>query len=296
MEEGYRRKTGADFGVERMDGSKVGLRELANVLQAAPFLATSRLVIVEGAAAQKPDGAALETMIDGVPDTTVAIFVDREVDKRTAYFKVLSARARTVEFAPVTGPKLLAWVQKEAARLGGSIDRGAAAELVARAGEDQWTLAGEVAKLVSFDPQVTKETIEELVVPRLSASIFDLVDAMVAGQAGESLSRYAELLALRTNELYILTMVQWQLRNLLLAKAAGPMAQADLAKAASLSPFVSGKAQAKVRSLDEKTIQRAFLAAVECERRIKTGTERPDTAVERLILAVATAVAEGSGR
>lgn len=287
MEEGYRKKTGSDFGVERIDGAKTPIREIRNTLQAAPFLVTSRLMIVEDLGAQKPDAEAAGSLLEGVPDTTVVIFVDREADKRTAYFKTLSAKARAVEFAPVKGPQLLGWIEKEAGRQGGSIDRAAAQELVRLVGEDQWALAGEIAKLVAYEANVTKETVAILAVPRLSVTIFDLVDGMVAGRADEALRRYGELLELRTNEIYILTMVQWQLRNLLLAKTAGAMSQADLAKAAGMSPYVAGKAQAKARTLAEDALTEAFLASVECERRIKTGAEKADIAVERLILRVA---------
>lgn len=290
MEEGYIRKTGSDFGIERVDGSKVPPRDLGGLLQAAPFLATSRLVVVDGLGAQKPDGSALEKVLEGIPDTTVAIFIDREVDKRTAYFKTMSAKARTVEFAQTTGPKLLGWVEKEVARLGGSIGRRETAKLIERAGEDQWRLSGEISKLVSYAPQITSEAIDELVAPELSVTIFDLVDAMVAGKTPEALRRYRELLSLRTNELYILTMVQWQLRNLLLAKAGGQMGQADLAKAAGMSPFVAGKSQTRVRSMSQEALEGAFLLSVACEEAVKTGREKGDAAVERLIMDVAALV------
>ena len=52
-----------------------------------------------------------------------------------------------------------------------------------------------------------------LVVPTLNQSIFDLVEAMTAGRGKMAMGAYHELLAERTNEIYLLTMVIWQLRR-----------------------------------------------------------------------------------
>ncbi len=287
MEAGYKQKTGSDFGIERVDGAAVTLPELRNILQAAPFLATSRLVLISEFGARKPEAEAFAKVLQSVPDTTVAIFYDAAPDKRTGYFKALSEHARTVEFAPLAGPKLTAWVEREAARLGGSIPRQVAVKLIAMAGEDQWALSAEIAKLVAHSPEVTPEIVDELIVPRLQVTIFELVDGMVAGRAGLALGHYRTLLQLRTSEIYILTMIQWQLRNLLLAAEAGPMPHADLAKAAGIGPFVAGKAQAKARTMGVPAVRRAFIESVECERQIKTGAVPAELAVERLITTIA---------
>jgi DNA polymerase III delta subunit len=64
------------------------------------------------------------------------------------------------------------------------------------------------------------------------------------------------------------------------------MTQAELAKAASLSPFVAGKAQTKSRAIPEEVLKAAFLAAVDTDYRLKTGVGEPEVLVERLIYRV----------
>src|SRR6516225_8912730 len=79
----YRKKAGSDYGLERIDGAAVKPRDLWAALQASPFLANSRLLIVEGVAGNKLVAEKLGDMLGKVPATTVVVFVEREVDRRT---------------------------------------------------------------------------------------------------------------------------------------------------------------------------------------------------------------------
>ena len=42
----YQKKTGNDFGLDKIEGEKATVAELKAALQAVPFLASSRLVII----------------------------------------------------------------------------------------------------------------------------------------------------------------------------------------------------------------------------------------------------------
>ncbi len=289
MLEAYQAKTGSDLGLERMDGTNVKPRDLVATLQASPFLATSRLVVVDGLAGNKAVGDKLADMLTAVPSTTVAVFVEREIDQRTALFKALSRADKVVKFEQLSGSQLAAWTKQEVERLGGTIDRAALQELVDLTGGDQWRLSGEVSKLVNYDAAVTLETVRRLVTPSIDQSVFDLVEAMTAGRVDSALTAYRNLLASKENELYILTMVQWQLRNLLLAKTAPGLTQAELAKAAGMSPYVAGKMMTAHRRHTEVSLRQAYCAAADCEFDIKSGRLKPEAAVEQLVYRVATA-------
>ncbi|MDB5179105.1 MAG: polymerase subunit delta, polymerase subunit delta protein [Patescibacteria group bacterium] len=291
MVEAYRAKAGSDFGLERIDGSGVKPRELLATLQAAPFLAASRLVIVEGVAGNKTAGDKLEDLLARVPASTVAVFVEREVDQRTKAFKALKKADKVVKFEPLEGPRLLGWIRAEVERLGGSIEPVVLRELVDLAGNDQWRLSEEVQKLVNYSPRVTVEVVQQLVAPSVERSIFELVEAMTLGRPGVALSGYHALLRQKESEIYVLTMVQWQLRNLLLAKTApAAMAPSDLARAVGMSPYVAGKMAAAQNGLSQEALETAYKAAADCEYDIKTGRIKAEAAVERLIWHVAEGV------
>jgi DNA polymerase-3 subunit delta len=287
MVQAYLAKAGSDYGLERIDGAAVKWRDLGATLQATPFLATSRFVIVEGVASNKPVAEKLAQILGHVPPTTVVVFVEREVDQRTSAYRTLSKADKVMKFQPVTGPKLLGWMKAQVERLGGTADPVALRELVDLAGEDQWRLEGEINKLVNYDTHVTVETVRALVTPSVERSIFDLVEAMAAGRAAAALSGYHALLRQKESEIYVLTMVQWQLRNLLLAKTAPDLAPAELARVAGMSPFVAGKMMTAQSRIGEEHLKAAFMAAADCEYDIKSGRIKAEAAVEQLIYRVA---------
>ncbi len=289
MIETYVQKTGSDLGVERIDGAAIDLKRLMGNLLAVPFLASSRLVIVEYLSLNKTVAERIAEVIKEVPVTTVAIFYEKEVDRRGRYFKTLASEAKAIEFKALAPAQLSAWVRGQVKRLGGTIEAAALAELLARSGDDQWRLEQEVAKLTSYAPAITKAAVEELVTERVEESIFALVEAVAEGRAELALERYQRLLASGANELYILTMIMWQLRNLLFAKAAGTTTPPELARQTGMSPFVATRALAQQKRLSTEQLKRAFLAGIDTEAAIKTGEGRADQLVELLIYEVARA-------
>lgn len=283
----YIKKTGGDLGVERIDGQSVSASDLQSSLQAAPFLASSRLLIIEDLGLNKQLAPKIEKFIANIPSTTVAVFYDPAVDQRTIYFKSMAATARTVKFEQLSSTKLHSWIRQQAAMLNGEIEPAAITVLLDRAGEDQWRLSNELAKLVDYRPHITVDSVTELVEQGYNESIFDLVEAMTSGKSDKTSQIYSQLINAKISEMYILNMIQWQLRNLLVAKAAGKTTPPQLAKDAGMSPFVASKMLSKRHLFEENGLRQAFLAAVDTEYQIKTGEGAAEPLVEQLIYKVA---------
>lgn len=283
----YQEKSGSDFGLERIDGSTVTAEILRAALLAAPFLANSRLAIIEGLGSNKTVAGGVEDLIADVPETTVAVFYDPEVDQRTSYFKTLSKRAQTVKFEALSVPKLQQWIVRIAREAGAEIERPAISRLLELAGEDQWRLSHEVAKLAAYRSPITVETVAVLVEEVHTETVFSLVEAMTAGKPEVALPLYRQLRSNGQNEMYLLTMTIWQLRNLLLAKTAGRMSAGELAKAAGMSPYVAGKMLSKRHLFHEGALKSAFVAAIDTDYQIKSGVGRADVLVEQLIYRLA---------
>lgn len=290
----YIKKTGSNLGHERINGAKVTYQELSSSLQASPFLAASRLVVVEDLAINKALHPKVADLTAAIPSTTIAVFYDPAVDQRTSYFKHMFKVAKTVKFEPLATAQLHRWIQQEVVRLDAEIEGGAISGLLARAGEDQWRLQNELTKLAGAKTHITAELINELVVANQNETIFDLVEAMSSGRTGRALEIYGQLRAEQMGEIHILSMVIWQLRNLLFAKVAGNMTSTELAKKAGMSPYVAGKMQTKQRNIHEDIIKNAFLQAVDTDYRIKSGQGAADALVEQLIYQVSMSVSAKS--
>jgi DNA polymerase III delta subunit len=287
----YEQKAGNTLGLERIDGAKATLAELRSSLQAAPFLANSRLVIVEQLGANKSLAGKVGALLEDIPSTTVAVFYDPAPDQRTIYFKTMSSsKAKVVEFGPLTQTKLQQWIERRVAAAGATIDRPAINRLLELAGEDQWRLANEIDKLINYTSGIDVAAVNAMVEPIATETIFTLVEAMTSGNSRKALVIYQELRTEGQSEMYILSMVIWQLSNLLLAKSAGKIAAPQLAKEAGMSPYVAGKMLAKRHLFSEEQLSTAFLAAVDTDYRIKSGGGDSDTLVERLIATLAASL------
>lgn len=279
----YLQKAGGDFGLEKFDGETVQPGQIAPALTAAPFLASSRLVILQYLSRNKAASEAALKVLDQVPDTTVAVFLEQEVDQRTSFFKTLKEKAKPVLFESLPESKLRSFIEGFVKNEGGSIDSAAVRELLLRTGDDQWSLEQELQKLISYSPYISVEDVKLLVAPASKETIFELVDAIAVKDIRRALEVYHALLSERVNEIYILSMIIWQLRNLLFAKAAGKVTAAELAKEAKMSPFVAGKMLERQKKYQEQDLKDAFLEAVETDYRIKTGAGQSGQLVEQLI-------------
>jgi DNA polymerase III subunit delta len=285
----YKKKAGSDFGLERVDGAAISPESLHGLLTATPMFASSRLVIIEQISANKTVAEKALKLLDQVPESTVAVFVEPVIDQRTSFFKELLKAAKPAKFEKLQPHQLSAWVAQQAARFGAQIEPRATSLLIEMVGDDQWRLEQEVMKLANYNPAITAENVRELVEPGYHQTIFDLVDAIVAGRLKQALETYRGLLAAKTNEIYILTMIIWQLRNLLLAKAAGKVTAAELSKRAGISPYVAGKAITSSSRYSYEVLKAAFQAAVETDYLIKSGEGEGEVLVEQLICRLAAA-------
>ena len=286
------KKTGSDLGLERLNGATAKPPQVRAALQAAPFLSTSRLVIVDGLAGNKATFEKLGNPLELVPSTTVAVFVEPAVDQRTTAFKTLGGATKVVKFEPQTSAQLMLWCKRQIEAAGGTAERGAVGELLQLAGEDQWRLSEEIAKLMNYSTQVSIESVRELVVASTDATIFELVEAMTGGRTADAYAAKAALTRQKQDDIYVLSMIQWQLRNLLLAKVApSGISQADLAKKAGMSPFVAGKMQSAARGHTVEMLTSGLKLAIDYEFEIKSGLRPSEAAVEQLIYRVSEAAA-----
>jgi len=284
LKDQYIAKNGNDFGLDQLDGERIKLQDLVQQLQAVPFLASSRLIIIENLGKNKTVAEEMLDRLDAVPESSIVVLYDPDVDKRSKYFKALSKLPKAAEFKPLAPPQLMRWIEDEATRLGSSIERSAAQELLNRCGDDQWRLVGEITKLATHGKKITKADVEALVEVSEEQNIFAFLDSVMAKDLRASLGGLERLQAIGQNEMYILTMLLWQLRQVLLAKFSGTTNSGGLAKLAGMSPYAAGKAITLARKIDEETLKDMYSACVRCERDIKTGKAKPEELIEALVM------------
>jgi len=201
-----------------LDGHGLKPGELLAHATAAPFLANSRLVIVEDllmalgevkrgrsrkrgddddplelwrkVAAQLADPASL-------PPTSTLVFVEGPTDEKSTAFAMFSEIARVTKCDPLDKRGVAAWVKEVANEKGVTLASGVAERLADLAGHDLWALDNELAKLAAFAAGETVDlgAVNELVAAAQDAKIWDLTDSVVAGNARKAASALQRLLA-----------------------------------------------------------------------------------------------------
>src|SRR5487761_1553249 len=102
----YVTKAGSDLNLIRLDGSSVTYDQLVNEVTSAPFLATTRLVVVDRLSANKTVSQHIPDLIAKVPESTNLVLYETEVDSRTVYFKTLSKLNLAQRFEPLSQGQL----------------------------------------------------------------------------------------------------------------------------------------------------------------------------------------------
>ncbi len=273
-----------DFGLEKLDGEEVGYERMTESLQSMPFLAGRKLVVLRSPSAQKAFTEQFEQLLPSIPEETDVIVVEPKLDKRTAYFKALKRLTEFSEFHELDERSLMSWLMSEATARGGKLSSGDARYLLSRLGPNQQLLSNELDKLLSYQPQISKESIDLLTEPLPQSSIFDLLDTAFRGQRGQALQLYREQRALKVEPQQILAMLAWQLHVLAIIKTAGERNVDDIARSAKLNPFVVRKSQALARKIRFEELRSLVRRSTELDARLKSSAIDADEALQNLLL------------
>jgi DNA polymerase-3 subunit delta len=271
------------FGLEQLDCSECDAPRLRDALLQLPFLVSKKLVVLRDVFAQKWAADLLLALWPQIPAEIDVLIVESKPDKRTKLFKELAAQKNVHDYRPLQPRELLAWASAYAASLGSTLSARAASALVDRAGENQMRLAREIEKL-AVEPEISEELVSARVDQHLEASIFDLLDAVVAKQNDRACALYSDLLSLQTDPNEIMSMIAWQLHVLASIVYAPKKDTHSIAAVSGIHPFVIGKTLPLAARLSRDDVKRMVHSALQTDIAIKSGKAAADDAVRLLIL------------
>jgi len=292
-----------DINLSILDGKSITFDEFVRQVLAMPFLANSRLVIVENLmrASKKTNKGEISSknadiqekiiaLLPKVPENTVLVFLEEGIpDRRTALFKKLAQPKKFEEFKLLEGLALEEWIRSEIEARGGEINLLAIQKLAEYVGNDLWRMTNEIDKLISYSKIVTVKEIELFIKAQVESNIFNLTDSIASRNSKQALKELHKLLDNGEAELYLLSMIVSQFRNLLIAKdlsdrSGGKLSQWDLAKTAGMHPFVAQKTIWQIKNYKLEELKQIYDKLLECDLKVKTGQLEPKTALDLLII------------
>lgn len=296
-----------------LDGSRTTLAELTAAAMTMPFLAATRLVRVDGICAslnwragatagrrrRQPDAwADLPARLQGLPETTLLVFVDDALDAGNPMRELIAASAEVREFTPPKGRRLGDWVHQRAQALGVHLTSRAERQLVDRVGSDLGALASEIDKLALYagDATVDERVIQVLCPRNAEAQIWDLTDAVGQGRPGPALRALHVLLDEGRTSASLLGALATQMRRLLVTQdilADGGNADTVRERFRMRHPFPAQKLTEQAGRIPAARAAAALPRIRDCDEAIQRfrrglrGGQRDELALELLIVDLA---------
>lgn len=273
-----------DMALEQLDGEEVEFDRMREALQSLPFLSSKKLVVLRKPSANKEFVEAAEPLLTEAPETTDIIIIEPKLDKRLSYYKFLKKQSGFQEYNELDTPQLAKWLVAHAKVEGGELSLSDATYLIDRVGINQQLLGNELVKLLQYNSNITRETIDLLTERTPQSTIFELLDAALAGKTKRAIQLYHEQRAMKVEPQQILALLGWQLHIMALVKTAGERDPAAIAKEAKLNPFVVRKTQGIIRNMTLSQLKELIHEVFTLDIRLKSESIDADEALQNLII------------
>lgn len=280
----FRRDHG-DMAVEQHDAADIEYTRMVELLQGVSLFAPDRLVVLREPGVHKQFLEQCETILAGIPDGTDVIFIEPQLDKRTAYYKWLKKHVDVQDFPELDDRALATWAVAYANEQGAVLRRQDAEYLIHRIGASQSRLANELTKLALSGKSLTRELIDEQTKATPQSKIFDLLDAVFAGQSVRAAQLYREQRQLKVEPPEITAMLGWQLRQVALIKTA-EASRRDAVREAGISPYSAGKARRIASRLTLAQLKQCVADLVALDARSKSASIDMDEALQLYLISV----------
>lgn len=287
---------GDPMNASRFQGKGTDEKEVISIAETLPFFAERRVVVVEESGWFKTQ-SGMADYVAQIPETTVLIFVESEVDKRNRLYKAVKARGTVSEMGMPDERELKNWIAAGFKRAGKKITVRTAEALIMRTGTDMQNLENEIEKLICFTGErevVSAEDVEVICSEQITGKVFQMLEAVGLKRQEQALQYYYDLLALRENPMSILFLTIRQLNLLMQIKDMSRlhMEPKAMASKAGVPPFAVGKYLAQAKNFSARVLCEAVEYGTGLEEAIKTGRITDRLAVELLLVKYSTRAEE----
>jgi DNA polymerase-3 subunit delta len=270
-------------------GKTIDVRQLIDQAETLPFFAEHRLILVEQSGFFKNACPELADYLPGMPQETILLFVEDEVDKRNKLYKAVKAKGRVVEMARQDERTLQSWILSTIKKEGKNITGDAMRLFLEKSGNDMENIANELEKLLSYTygkDAVEASDVQEICTVTTESRIFDMIRALAEKRQKDALDLYYDLLALKEPPMRILFLIARQFNQMLQLKDLREqgLEAGTIAVKAGLAPFVAKRSLAQAARFEKQELRAAVEDCVEAEEAVKTGRLGDRLAVEMLIV------------
>lgn len=286
------------YNVAVLDCVKEDGGKIMEQILSAPFMSEKRLVVLENFLSTTKIGDLQAEMLKRVdektlPESTVLIFWEEDLKPKTKVakelFEKLSKEKFSQQFEALVGFKLQAWIEAEFKTRGGKISQPALQYLTQNIGSDMWRLDSLISQLVAYKAggEIGLADVQLFLDEKTDDSIFNLVDAIVGGQAKKAFEMIREQYRIGKDAPYVFAMLLRQFRILLelrdLHEREDNLSSDALAKKLNLHPFVVKKSLPFVKCYPMEKLKSIYQSLLDFDVKTKTGQGGPELLLDVLV-------------
>ena len=217
------------FNLHEIPAREMSPRRLEEALDCLPMMAERTLVLVTDFdlfKAGEKDREEYIRLLGDLPDYVCLVFVYDLIpykgDARTKLAGAIRQNGVVVNFARQDQGDLVDWVRRRFRALGKDIDSRLALDLIFLCGDLMTNLIGEIEKIGAYAKggRITREDIDAVATPQLDAVVFQMTDAIAAGNFDKAAEVLGELLHMQEAPIKLLAVLGKQLRQLYTARLA----------------------------------------------------------------------------
>lgn len=287
----------ADMNTARLDARTMSEDDLNNAVNAMPFLAKQRLVLLANPSAKynKPElRKKFFEFLENAPATARIVIYEiiepKEAGKHwlNKWAEKQDGRVKTQAFMMPRLKEMSGWIVNETKSQGGQIEPAAAQKLVEMVGADTRQAAQEIVKLltyVNWARPIKVQDVEAVSILTAEPDIFAMVDALANGD-GRTSQRLLHRLLENEEAFGVWGMVIRQFRLLLLAREVidSHGGLNEVAGALGVHPFVAEKVFGQARHFSMTALEKIYHKLLEIDEAAKTSRVALDLAMETLVV------------
>lgn len=277
--------------VEILNGENFSFDDFLKIISASPFFSKEKLVVLKNFLSSKiteKNEEKLSDYLSKIPNFTFLVFLENtnKFKNKKLANKIIKLSKKKWEFQKLKNWELEKWANQEIKKNKGNIDKLALEKLISFVGNNLWQLEKEVEKLVTYKNSKTIEEndIEKIVSANLNTNIFELIDNISQKNAKKTLHFLNNLIEQGEEILYLLGMITYQIRNLIVIKELSlkNLTKSEIIKETKKHPFVVQKTLNQIKNFSLNELEEIYNKIFDTELKIKTGKLDNKTAINIL--------------
>lgn len=283
------------LNLDVLEGGNITFGAFDQAISTLPFLSDKRLVIIKNLLLTNKDSDLKLKVLDRIKkikdeDLNIFFIEDGEPDKRSGLYKFLDQKTKKQYFAVKSSASLNKFVREIFLESSIKANERVIDDLVTRCGPDLWRLFNESNKISLYvqsqgRDEATPRDLDLLISSEFNPNVFELIEKASQKRKGQALKILEQFLENGENEQYLLSMIYYQIRTMLIIKDFLDRGKkvTEIFKLARMNPYVVKKTAATVAAYKREDLITLFEKVIDSDFQIKKGDCEPRLALALLL-------------